>query len=126
MVRAYQLRLREALALYRRAAAIREDVAYLRSAPVFLASIGRAREADALVDKLRAIDPLSGLTLKNQAWTYWLNGRLDDAVTVSRRLAKLAPGEFYSFYFAGISMIQSGRYRDGITEVSAMPADNIL
>ena len=119
-----QLRLKDSLAEFKRAQSFGEDANFLRIYLIFLAHLGRLREAEEVIARLQQLDPLNPLTFKHMAWSLWLLRKYPESIAAAQKLTQMAPEEFYSHFFEGVCRLQMGQHQEALSLFAKMPADN--
>lgn len=119
-----QLRLKQALVEFKRAQKMGEDANFLRLYLIFLAHLGRTREAESVIATLQELDPFNPLTFKHMAWSQWLLRKYPESIAAAQKLTQMAPEEFYSHFFEGVCRLQMGQPEEALALFAKMPADN--
>jgi TolB-like protein/DNA-binding winged helix-turn-helix (wHTH) protein/Tfp pilus assembly protein PilF len=104
--------------LYKRAIELNpNDGAAYQSYAVYLAAVGRPREALAEAQRAREMEPLNHVFNTNVAWFYYLNRQYDQAERVCHDSIEMGPNIPWSHICLGSVYLQTGREQQAVTEL---------
>ncbi|MCA1632505.1 MAG: tetratricopeptide repeat protein [Acidobacteria bacterium] len=102
---------------FKRAIELNQDYAFSHHwYALYLAAMGRHREA--LAEEIRAqeIDPLSLIINKNVGTILYYAGRLDQSIEQYQKALELDPNFVRTHFYLGLAYVQKGLYEEGIAE----------
>jgi len=83
---------------------------------MYLAELGRSREAIRAATEAQIRDPLSGAMNAGLAWTLWAAREYEKCLTQSITATELEPNSLFARITSGVSYEQNGMYRESIAE----------